>query len=164
MLNLCTSTPINHFVCVFFCLISCTAGTIFTCWFAGEPQLLSMPIYIPKLSVFFHHLPFSQLLTVEAATCVNVDTADIMTCWQKHKKMFRCGLEGNQQRSQHSPHPGFPAPYLRWWIYCAGSFCTGRRKNLAFPQNIIQLSSRKCTLQNAWAASATGNRQARSGH
>lgn len=46
---------------------------------------------------FFNQFLFPRLLTVQAAKCVRVDTADIMTFWQKHKKMFRCDLAVNKQ-------------------------------------------------------------------
>lgn len=125
-----------------FCLIF--TGHSFTCWFVCDATSLpvSMPIYIPKPSVSFHQFPFSRLLTDEAATCVR---ADIMTCWQKHEKMFRCGLDGNQQcLRSHSLSPlgrTFPKG-------STGSFSC----SFLFPFDI----SSKYTLQNLWAANSTG--------
>lgn len=62
-----------------------------SCCSARSGYLHSKAIIVP-LSV-----PFSSLLTVEAGTCVWADMAHIVTRRQKQKKMFRCGLDGNQQ-------------------------------------------------------------------
>ncbi len=125
-----------------FCLIY--AGHSFTCWFVSDATSLpvSIPIYIPKLSVLFYHFPFSRLLTVEAATCVRVD---VMTCWQKHEKMFRCGLDGNQKRLRSpslSPlgctFPKGSTGSFSWWFFFSFDIST------------------KYTLQNLWAANSKG--------
>lgn len=97
---------------------------------------------------------FSRLVTVEAATCVRPDMADIMICWQKHKKMMWSGW---RWETLAQSEPGTLSPTSPRGIHWQGIHHLG----VCIPFSIflkLQLSPsfRKCTLPNLRAATSTG--------
>lgn len=88
---------INHFVCMFFVWYTQVIYILAGLWVI-LPVCQSPCLFTFQSHWFsFINSLFPSCWQLRQQHVLRVDMADIMTCWQKHKKMFRCGLDGNLQ-------------------------------------------------------------------